>query len=177
LRTWLAALGLLLALTAGASEHDVFDRPVEPRLAGRPRLVLYANRHTRMDVRVQAAEMAHRLHRLAYVTVVRVDLRGIPGLFESFAYGNMRDAYAETTRTSRERRAAEGLPIPSDLDDRLIFVPESHGQRHQQMGLARGFEEALAVVEDAQGRELARGVFPQEIGRIEAALRRLEPAP
>ena len=33
------------------------------------------------------------------------------------------------------------------------------------------------VVEDAQGHELARGLFPQELGRIESTLRRFETVP
>jgi hypothetical protein len=166
-------LAALVASPALAAERDVFDRDVAPLLEGRPRLVLLANRHTARDVRTQASELALRLHALAYVTVVRVDLRGVPGLFESFAHATMRDAHAESTRESRARRLALGLPVPPDLDDRLVFVPDSDGERHQALGLGRGFDEALVVVEDALGRELLRAPFPRDFARVESSLRAL----
>ena len=140
-------------------------------MSGRPRLVLYANRHTKMPVRLAASDLALRLHELTYVTVVRVDLRGVPGFLESFACTSMREAHLESTQSSQARRSELGLPIPADLDERLVFVADSDGTSHQLLGLERGFEEALAVVEDARGRVIAKGEFPRELPAIESALR------
>ena len=78
------ALVLLLGgvvLAAASDERDVFDRPVAPQLLGRPRLVLYTNRNTKEETADPASRMAIRLRDVGYVTVVRVDLRGIIGEF------------------------------------------------------------------------------------------------
>lgn len=161
---WAVVLAALVRPDS-AQELDIYDRPVVAQLEGRPRLCLYANRHTPADVtRVAARALSDRLEPHDYVTLLRVDLRGIPTLFEGFAISRMKRAYEASTNAER---------LASHPDGRLVFVADSYGQHHAAIGLERGFPEAYAVVEDAQGRELARGAFPREIVRIEAALRSL----
>ena len=78
--------------------------------------------------------------------------------------------YAERARA---QYASHGLPPPADLERRLVLVGDADGSSHAAAGLAEGFAAPLAVVEDASGREVARGYLPQDLGRIEDALRAL----
>ncbi len=162
------------ALTSD-EERDIFDRPITPLVAGRPRLVLFANRDTRDGTSDPANQLSVRLHQVPYVTVVRVDLRGIPSLFEGVARTKIQRAHDESIQRSRTLYESQGITPPIDLPSRLLFIGDSNGDSHRAQGLKKGFSPALAIVEDAEGREVVRGLFPDELDKIEAALTKLAP--
>jgi len=171
--TFLAAGMAAVVVMGPPGERDVFSRPVAGEVAGRPRLVLLASRETRSALDVTVPQLAARLADRPFVTVVRVDLRGVPGLFHRVAYARLRDSHARYADRARAQYAAHGLPPPADLERRLVLVGDAEGGSHAAAGLAEGFTSPLAVVEDAAGREVARGYLPQDLGRIEQALRML----
>jgi hypothetical protein len=153
-----------------AEERDVFDRPIAAQLAGRPRLVLYANRNTSEETSEPASRMAVRLRDIGYVTVVRVDLRGIPSFFEGIARNAIQKAHVNSTRRSLSLYGELGIEPPPDIASRLIFVSDSHGESHAALGLEKGFVQAMAIVEDGAGREVLRGRFPEDLERFEQVL-------
>jgi hypothetical protein len=159
---------LMLADTA---DRDVFDRPVLDVVAGRPTFVLFANRATKEATSRSGTDLAVRLHDVDYATVVRVDLRGIPGLFESIARMLMRDSHEKGLEEIRRRLRQDALVPHREFGRHLAIVADPDGVTHRAAGLPKGFSEAEAVVIDRDGREIARGAFPREAGRIEAAIR------
>ncbi len=61
---------------------------------------------------------------------------------------------------------------PTDVHGDVLLVADSEGESHRATGLERGFREPYAIVQGPDGVEFARGAFPREIGRLEAALAR-----
>jgi hypothetical protein len=178
IRALALAFVLFFSVNLHAAELDIFDHPVAAQLGGdRPVLVLYANRETREATGKPAAEMALRLHDLPYVTLVRVDLRGIPSLFEGFALRNMRSAYQENIERSRRLYREAGYPPPAALGHNLVFVGDSKGTAHAAVGLGKDFPEALAIVLDPKGKEILRAAFPRDLRRVEQTLRKFVKAP
>jgi len=172
-----AALCALLVWSTGVAavspqDVDVFDRPVLPLLSrGRPTMVLYANRGTGESVHAPATQMSVRLKDVPFVTLVRVDLRGLPSLFRGIARRKIKSSHDDSVEEYDRAYKAAGVNPPPDASDRLVFVVDNDGAAHQAVGLPEGFHEALAVVLDCQGREVTRGAFPREVERIEQAIR------
>jgi hypothetical protein len=151
---------------------DVFDRPVAPLLSrGRPTLVLYANRTTQNAVHEPATQLAVRLRDVPFVTLVRVDLRGVPSLFRGWARRTIRNRHHDGVEEYQRAFRAVGAAAPTDAADRLVLMVDPDGSAEQEVGLPAGFSEALALVLDCRGNELARGMFPREAERIEHAIR------
>jgi len=144
-------------------------------VAGHPRLVLLVNRATRDQVGEPAVQLATRLSEVPFLTVVRVDLRGVPRLFRGLAWGRLRQAHANYVSRTREVWRSVGAAESPELGRRLVMVGDAEGGSHAAFGLEPGFGEAIAVVEDASGREVARGAFPRDAARLESALRALGP--
>jgi hypothetical protein len=164
---------LLWPAISRAEELDIFDRPVAPQVAGtRPVLVLYANRATRRGTGEPADELALKLHDVPYITVVRVDLRGIPSFLGDFSQSSMRDAYRENVERSARLYRDAGLATPAELGHTLVMIGDPNGASHAAVGLAKGFGEAVGVVLDSHGNELFRGAFPRELPKFEEVLRR-----
>lgn len=169
------ALALASPATAGAV-IDILDRPV-PFADGRPQLVLYANRESRDSVNEPMGSFTFALRDLNPVVIVRVDLRGIPSIFEGFARSAMRGSFEAGLDRFRRQCVEHGLAVPSNLGDGLYFVADSYGEAHGAAGLEAGFPEALAIAYDGEGRELARGFFPRSAAALEQALRRSQKKP
>lgn len=171
LTRWLAVTVLTLSTTAGAAETDIFDRPV-PEAHGHPVLVLYTNRTTKEAASAPMTELSVQLRAYEPIVLVRVDLRGVPSLFEGFARRAMKKSYEEGLSRYRQRCKELGIAPPKNDDQGLYFIADSHGKAHQAVGLASGFDEALAVVLDPSGKEILRVPFPRGAADIEPALRR-----
>jgi hypothetical protein len=165
---------LLFALAPGArgDELDVFHHPVSPQIAHKPVLVIYANKETRRSATEPAVELAVRLHDVPYVTVVRVDMRGIPTIMGNFAKGSIKDSYNESLTRAKALRRQANLPPPEASGQGLVYVADPQGAAHAAAGLAPGFKEALAVVIAPDGHEVVRAPFPRDAAKIEAALKR-----
>ena len=163
----------LPTLVARADDLDVFSRRVGDAVAGRSRLVIYTSRETRERVAGPTMEMASHLHDVSFVTVVRVDLRSVPRWFRGMAQSRLRETHGRFLQQAAEGYRRRGVEPPADASDRFVVVGDVDGAGHQRMGLAQGFTEPLAVVEDPSGREVARGVLPRDISRLEETLRRV----
>lgn len=165
-----AVLVTLSSLTARAADLDVFERPV-PFGAGRPTVLLLANRDCAAAVGGPLARMSFDLRDLDLVVIVRVDLRGIPSLLHGFARSNMRGRQQAGIERFKQECAANHVPAPDDIGGGLYFVAEPDGEAHRRAGLARGFPTGFAIVYDGEGHEVARGPFPQEAQTLAKALR------
>ncbi len=165
----MVALVLSAALFAG--EVDLFGQPVAPQLHGRPVLVLFSNDHTRETTTEAGSQLALRLHDVPYVSVVRVDLRGLASFFSSIATHEMKDAYEQSVQRTRTLYRDAGLPPPKSLGHTLVFIPDRDGHASAAVGLPKGFTEGLALVLAPDGHEVARAPFPSGVKKIEAALR------
>jgi hypothetical protein len=164
---------LLVSLPVRAEEVDIFGKAVGPQVDHHAVLALYTNRGTRTAATSGAEELALRLAHVPYTTLVRIDLRGVPFFLEGMVRSSIRDGYAESAQRSRDMYQKAGLPSPDKLGHQLVMVADANGASHAAQGLAKGFDEALAIVFDADGREVTRGSFPREMQKIEAAMRGL----
>ncbi len=152
--------------------RDVYDRPLGQFIGqGEPVLIIYANRGTRGSVEGPATELAFRLHDVPFVTVVRADLRGVPGLFHGIARNRMRSDHAAAVQRYVDGYKSRGFAVPVDVSDHLIFVLDENGGPHDRLGLKQGFTQAMALVLDGTGREVLRAEFPQDADRVEMAIR------
>ncbi len=179
----LSIVGLsLVAATAVASvgpvgEVDVFDRPTAPVFGGGlPVLVLYASRGTEAASTAPARAIAEQLADLPYVTLVRVDLRDVPGLFHGIARTIIRASHDRSLTRTVEREAKAGRTVDRErLSARLLLVVDNEGLSHSAEGLAEGFPLPVAIVVDPEGREVARGTLPADRDVIAAALAGFRP--
>jgi hypothetical protein len=163
-------LGLLGALPARAAElEDVFGREV-PLGQGRPAVVLYANRDTREVLREHAYQFAYTLRAERPIVVVHVDLRDVPGFFRGLARRELRKSHQQSLESMRKLFRDQGQEPPADLEDSLFMIADSDGAPHRQLGLEKGFSEALAQAVSASGRELARAPFPVAADVISQAI-------
>ncbi len=163
-------LGLLGALPARATEFkDVFGREV-PLGQGRPAVVLYANRDTREVLREHAYQFAYTLRAERPIVVVHVDLRDVPGFFRGIARRELRKSHQQSLESMRKLFRDQGQQPPADLEDSLFMIADSDGAPHRQLGLEKGFSEALAQAVSASGRELARAPFPVAADVISQAI-------
>lgn len=166
-------LALLSALPARASTlKDVFGREV-PLGQGRPAVVFYANLDTRETLREHAFQFVLSLREQRPIIVIRVDLRGIPGLFEGLARREMRKSHHASLAAMRTLFTREDEEPPADLEDSLFMVADSDGAPHRALGLNKGFSETLALALSPSGGELARAPFPSAADTIRRALESL----
>jgi hypothetical protein len=174
----LAALLVSTVAQAAGNPVDVFDRPIAPVLTrNQPKLILYANQKTEDQIAHPGDLIAAHLKNVPYITVVRVDLRGVPGFFLGMARKVMQGRQTEGNEKYSELARAAGLK-PPEASERLHLVMEADGAAHQSMGLGQGFGHALAVVLDNTGREILRTAFPEGANLVEKALREAaQPAP
>lgn len=163
---------------AGADEEDVIGRPVSQVFSsGRPVLLLYANEQTQADTDEPGTAFAVRVRDVPMAMVVRVDLRDVLGMFHFVARRVMRGRHAQSMEEYAKRAKAAGRTPMKDPEQRLYIVADEAGVTHAAVGLPKGFTRALAIVLDADGRERARGAFPTDAAKLEAALRAAAPAP
>lgn len=163
-------LGLLVAIPAQASElTDIFGREV-PLGQGRPAVVLYANRDTRAVLREHAYQFAYALRAEHPIIVVHVDLRDIPSFFRGVARRELRKSHQQSLESMRRLFREQGQEPPEDLETSLYMVADADGAPHRQLGLEKGFHEALAQAVSASGRELARAPFPVAADVISQAI-------
>lgn len=163
-------MGLFGALPARASVlEDVFGREV-PLGQGRPTVVLYANRDSRDVLREHALRFAYELRHQRPIVVVRVDLRGVPGLFKGAANREIRKIHNDSLGKVRELFHARGQQPPADLEESLFMVADSSGAPHSALGLEKGFRQVFVQAVSPRGHELARGRFPEAAGAISRAL-------
>lgn len=158
----------LLAATSG--DRDILGRPV-PMSAGRPTIVVYANRATGDPIQKALADVSVRLAEIRPVVVVRVDLRDLPGLFKGFAASRIKTRYTDGIKLYESECQRLGVAANPHPQDSLFFVSDENGQPHQTVGLAPGFHEAVAVAYDAEGQELIRVPFPKGADLIERSVR------
>ena len=171
-RLLIAALVVAFHASPVQAEEDVLGRTL-PDFKGRGVVVLYASQKTQTAVDKPMTELTFRLRDLDIVFVVRVDLRGIPGLFDGIARRMMRSDYAKGLDDYDKLCRDAGIAPPPRKEAELGFymVMDSDGVSHKGVGLEKGFTEALAIAYDASGREVARGSFPRQVATIESALR------
>jgi hypothetical protein len=150
---------------------DVFDHPLKPVLTkNEPKLILYANQGTQRSVADTGELLAQHLRGVPYITVVHVDLRGVPGFLMGFARKLMQGSQAKANEKDSELARAAGL-TPKPQEEQLHVVMEPDGAPHQMLGLASGFGQAMAVVLDRAGREILRARLPQDLTAVEKALK------
>lgn len=170
LSTSLLGLFLLAAGPVAPGEQDIFKRPI-PTEQARPTVVVYANHQTQDAVTDPLADFAVQVNDIHPLILVRIDLRGLPGFLQGFAFENMRSRFVNgLKRYWTETQKHGGVPHPQP-ENSLFFIEDREGLAHQAAGLGEGFQEALAIIYDAHGQEIARGAFPREAGRLEEALR------
>jgi len=163
---------LAFPLVASAEpEKDIFGRSV-PEGRGQVVLVLYANRQTQDACDDPMNDLTFNLRDIDILVLIRIDLRGIPSIFEGIAKRIMRSAYVDGLEKYRKKFRDAKLEPPKDDDKGLFFIADSYGKPHQAAGLASGFKEAMMVAYDPAGREIARMKFPQQLSEIEAAIRK-----
>ena len=166
------ALCVLCANARADVAHDVFDRPLaELAPRGTPVLELYSDKQTKVELATSAPQMAYDNRDWRFVTVVYIDLSGVPGLFHGYAKGKIRAGWTRTIEHIRTLFRMRGDAPPGDLERDVAFVADSDGARREAAGLPRDFGQALAIVRDGEGREVARGVFPRDRARVEEVLR------
>ncbi len=169
----LRAIALLLLLPAlTMEEKELFGRSL-PTLTGRPAIVLYANQATQKMISAPMTELSFRLRDLHPVTLVRVDLSGLPKLFTGFALSTMRSEYAKGERRYNELCRQAGIATPSQAEAEASFFMsyDPVGSPHRALGLSHNFRQAIAIAYDAEGRQIAQVRFPEEADRLEAAIR------
>lgn len=170
-RAALLAAVLTASVAQAANPVDVFDRPLAPVLnRNAPKLILYANQKTQDMVSSPSDILASHLKNVPYITVVRVDLRGVPGFLLGFARKVMQGHQNESNEKYDELSRAAGLK-PAPGNERLHLVMEADGAAHESMGLTQGFGHALAVVLDGAGKEILRARFPEDLAAVEKALK------
>ena len=168
----LSAIGARSAAAAEPATMDVFDKPLRQVLTrDAPKLILYTNPNTRDSVSGAGPLMASHLKGINYITVVHVDLRGVPGFLMGFARKLMQTSQAETNEKNAEYMAAAGIRPKPEETDLTHVVMEPDGAGHELMGLAKDFRQGLAVVLDRAGREILRTPFPANTAAVENALR------
>lgn len=167
----LLAAGLFVApADAHAMPRDVFGRSV-PVGAGRPALVLLSNEETRSILVRHAFALAFDLRELDPVVVVRVDLRGVPGLFKNMAKGEVKKAHRESVELMERYSRTHGVELPTELvDNSLYMVPDYDGAPHRSHKLQEGFRSIVAEVRDVSGAVVAEGRFPEDSARLARAL-------
>lgn len=165
------AMVLVAGLALAEADVDVFGRPLSLIESGRPQIVLYTSRATKQSASGAMTDFAYSVRALNPVVVVRVDLRGIPGVFQGIANRSMRTSFDEGLARYRRNYVGSTETLPEHCERGLWFVGDKDGSSHTEIGLKNGFTEALAVVYGQDGRELARGGFPREVARLEDALR------
>jgi hypothetical protein len=155
-----------------ADEKDVIGRPVAAAFTRRqPVLLLYANQQTQHDTDEPATNFAVRLGDVPMVVLVRVDLRDVFGMFHFFARQVMKSRHAASLKDYAARAQALGRTPPANGAEGLYIVADEKGLSHAAVGLPKGFTTPLAVVLGPDGTELARGAFPADAARLEAAIR------
>lgn len=179
MRFWRRCSVALLALASfGATSDapkigtDVFGRPLEPRLGrGWPAIVVYANQQVDDAISKPLRELSDRLFNEPYITVVHVDLRGVPSMFHGIARNVIRDKHKQSIEHYRSECRRRGVEPYSFADHTLIFIADGEGRSHTAMGLRKNFKEAFMVVLDGDGNEVARGPYPRAAPALEKALR------
>jgi hypothetical protein len=180
-RTVLMAVAALLAAApvhAAGNTVDVFDHPLKPVLnRDEPKLILYASQGTQNTVSDAGSLLAAHLKGIPYITVVHVDLRGIPGFLMGFARRVMQGSQSSANEQYADLARAAGLKPPPASDEHYHVVMEPDGAAHQSLGMPSGFRQAMAVVLDRAGREILRARFPQDLPAVEKALQQAAQQP
>jgi hypothetical protein len=158
--------------SAAPATADVFDTPLRQVLnRDAPKLVLYTNPNTRESVNDAGPILKEHLKGISYITIVHVDLRGIPSFLLSISRKLMQRSQTEVNERDAELMAAAGIKPKPEETDLLHVVMEPDGEAHQLLGLARDFQQGIAVVLDRAGHEVLRTQFPQNGAAVEKALR------
>ncbi len=155
---------------ARAATRDVLGREV-PIGHGRPALVFYTNRDNQAALHDSAFGFTYRLRRAMPLVVVHVDLSDVPSLLRGLAIREIRRAERESLAEMARVFHAHGKTPPPQLARSLYMVADAHGASRRALGLQEHFRQPYAQALDADGRELARGPFPQDAREIAQAIR------
>lgn len=170
-----SALFLLAALCvwpglASAATYDIFGREV-PVGEGRPTLIFYSNAETRDILAEHVYELSYELRDKNPIVVVRVDLRGVPGLFKGMAQREVKKAHQESVEVMEQYFREQGTePTPGLVNASLFMIPDYGGKPHRSRGLEQGFGSVFAEVRDGAGELVTSGTFPEGKNRLAQAV-------
>lgn len=171
----LAAALFALPAFAAQAPRDAFGRSV-PIGEGRPALVFYSNEDTREVMEQHAFAMSYELREEKPIVVVRVDLRGVPGMFKGMARKEVRKAHRESVAAMEQVFRDNGMEPPTkEIDQSLYMVPDFGGRIHSKHGLREGFQTVFAEVRAPDGDVVTTGRFPDEVSRISDAVQGAAP--
>jgi len=179
----LVAATVLAAAGAGAAQpsplfaaalagSDVFGEALNRRVPpGAPLLLILTNRHSQDGASRAGREMAWNLRDSGLRTVVRVDLRGLPGFLQGIARSRMQAAWRQSVHDYADAFRRAGREPPPESERTLSIVADPDGALAAREGLVRDAPQALGVVFDGDGTELARARLPGGRPELEQAIR------
>ncbi|MGI8554512.1 MAG: TlpA family protein disulfide reductase [Dehalococcoidia bacterium] len=94
------------------------------------------------------------------------DLHGVPRLLRAVAKNAVQSSYKKATEEAARGYQAAGKPVPQDLSQEVILLPDWDGKVVSSYGLTGVDKQAVAIVVDAQGNIKGQASGPQASERV-----------
>lgn len=127
---------------------------------GTPVALIFSGRDS-IDQAREIGWAVREVHRVEAVQIVIVlDLSEIPRMMASFARSRVQVGYEDLVRETITRFEALGYPLPDDIAQIVIMLPDWDGKVTASYGLKGVAQQTVAVLVDAEGTIVGQATGP-----------------